>query len=186
MKKYGQSDGEIKQFAYDVFCGLDGMCLPVFLCVGCDKYVCDSLAPIIAEILRKKYNIRAYVYGGLDYNINATNLMSAIHYIETEHPYSQIVLIDATLGDDVGSIILTDGSYAGMGRILPIRKLGDFSILGVVAKKAKELHLNITKMKIVSDLAHSIAKGIAMAMSVFSTKIGQKFTQNLKYYEKNL
>ena len=40
MKKYGQSDGEIKQFAYDVFCGLNGTRLPVFLCVGCDKYVC--------------------------------------------------------------------------------------------------------------------------------------------------
>ncbi len=186
MKKYRQNDDEIKAFAYDIYSRLKANSIPVFLCVGCDKFVCDSLAPIIAEILKKRYNIYAYIYGGLDYNINATNLMQAIHYVETEHPHSQIILIDATLGSDVGDMIVTDSSYAGMGRILPIRRVGDFSILGVVARRAKELHLSTTKFKIVSDLAQAIARGIAMAMSVVSTKIGSNFGQNSKYYEKNL
>ena len=186
MKYYGQSDEEIKAFAYDIFSRLKGNKMPVFLCVGCDKYVCDSLAPIIAEILKYHYNIPAYIYGGLDYNINARNLMQALHYIEVEHPLSQVVLIDATLGQDIGKILVTESSFAGMGRVLPIRRLGDFSILGVVAARAKELRLNATKMKIVSDLAHSMARGIAMAVSIFSTKVGVNFVQNLKYYEKNL
>ena len=184
MRAYAIDD--IKNFAYDVLCRIKTDSVPVFLCVGCDKYICDSLAPIVAEILKKKYDIYAYVYGGVDYNINSINLMRTIRYIETEHPRSQIILVDATLGDNIGSIIVTDGSYAGMGRVLPIRKVGDFSILGVVAKKAKELHLNSTRLKIVTDLANAISRGIAMAMSVVSTKVGANFVQNSKYYEKNL
>ena len=74
-----------KKFAYSLLNKLRGKEMPVFLCVGSDKFVCDCLAPIVAEMLTKKYNIPAYVYGGLDYNINASNLTQAKNYIETIH-----------------------------------------------------------------------------------------------------
>ena len=143
---------------------------PVFLCVGSDKVVCDSVGPIVAEMLTKKYNIAAYVYGGLDYNINAQNLTQALNYIEITHPNSQIILIDATLGDNVGQVMLGAGSFAALGKVLPIRKIGNFSILGVVDKKSKSFNLNTTKLKIVMELSEFIAKAVAMAVMEYSKR----------------
>ena len=155
---------KLKEFALEFLKKIKLYGRPVFLCVGSDKYVCDSLAPMVAERLKKTYNVNAYVYGGLDYNIDGTNLMEAVNYIETEHPNSFLVLIDATLGDDVGEVKITEGSFAGLGRTLPIRKIGTLSILGVVARKGKDFSLNSTRLKVVVELAEFISTGCAMAL----------------------
>ena len=168
MKEYSICREDLKKFAYQIFSKISTEERPVFLCVGTDKLVVDSLAPIVGELLTKKYNIYAYVYGGLDYNINAENLSSALNYIEVEHPTSQIILIDATLGENVGKVLITEGCFAGLGRVLPIRKIGNFSILGVVERKGKSFLLNTTRLKVVVDLAKFIAKGIAMAIDAKS------------------
>ena len=128
--------------------------------MGSDKFVCDCLAPIVAEMLTKKYNIPAYVYGGLDYNINATNLTQAKNYIETIHSKNPIVLIDATLGENVGTVILSSGGYAGMGKILPLKKVGDLSILGVVGN-TYNFDLNSTKLGTILKEAKFIARSVA-------------------------
>lgn len=164
VKQFNRNNEDLKRFALELLRNLRKDKWPVFLCVGSDKFVCDSLAPIVAEILRKKYNINAYVYGGLDYNINANNLMEAVNYIETEHPRSTLILIDATLGDEVGQIRLSNGSFAGLGRRLPIKKVGQLSILGVVGKRTKNFDLNSTRLRLVTDLAQFISKGCAMAV----------------------
>jgi len=170
VKEYELDELSLKDFAYDILKRLHLEKKPVFLCVGSDKYVCDCLAPIVSEMLTKKYNINAYVYGGLDYNINASNLTQAINYVETEHPFSQIILIDATLGDNVGKVIMTNGSFAGLGKVLPIRKIGNFSILGVVSQKVKTFDLNSTRLRVVLSQAKFIAKGIAMAIEEYSKR----------------
>ena len=136
----------------------------VFMRVGSDKYVADSLGPIVAEILKKRYMISTYVYGGLDYNINATNLTECYKYIKTIHPYSQIVLIDATLGDNIGEIFLTEGAYAGMGKVLPLQKFGDWSILGVVGKKGRDFRLNTVKLQKIIEMAELISQAVFMAL----------------------
>lgn len=174
MKEYSTDAVSIKDFAYDILKRLHLGRKPVFLCVGSDKFVCDLLAPIVSEMLTKKYNIDAYVYGGLDYNINAHNLAQAINYVETEHPHSQIILVDATLGDNVGNVIITTGSFAGLGKVLPIRKIGNFSILGVVNKKVKTFDLNSTRLKLVLDEARFISKGIAMAVAEHAN-LGERY-----------
>ena len=135
------------------------------MCVGSDKFVCDSVAPIVAEILKNEYNIDAFVYGGLDYNINATNLSEAVNYIETVHPSKHIVLIDVTLGENVGNVILRDGSFPGMGKSLPIRKVGMTSILAVVARKVAKFDLNSVKLRNVMNMARFIAQGCYLAVS---------------------
>lgn len=161
---------KLKDFAMEILKKIRLYGRPVFLCVGSDKYVCDSLAPMVAELLKKTYNVSAYVYGGLDYNIDANNLVQAVNYVEAYHPNSFLVLIDATLGDDVGEIRITEGSYAGLGRTLPIRKIGTMSILGVVAKKGKNFTLNSTRLKVVVELAQFIATGCAMALDYLDSK----------------
>ena len=167
---------KIKDFAYEIYTKIDVDNYPVFLCVGSDKFVADSLGPIVAEMLVKKYNIPAYVYGGLDYNVNATNLSVVYNYIECEHPRSQIIVIDATLSDSEG-VIVTEGCFAGMGKILPIKKLGNFSILGVVGEKGKNFKLNTTRLLEVKERASFISKGIAMAL------FAKMHTQNSTNYE---
>ena len=166
MQIFNCDDENLKNFAYEIYKKLKPTARPVFLCVGSDKFVCDSVAPIVAELLTKKYNINAFVYGGLDYNINANNLNTAINYLEVEHPNSQIVLIDATVGDEVGKVELTAGTFAGMGKLIPIKKIGNFSILAVVGKKEKTFDLNSVRLATVYNLSKFIAKGIAMAISI--------------------
>lgn len=160
------NDGEgLFRFAYDLREKIRGCGVPVFLCVGSDKWVCDSLAPMVAELLRKEYNVRGYVYGGLQYNINAHNLMEAVNYIESVHGDGSCILIDATVGENVGTIQMTEGSFAGMGRCLPIRKVGGISILGVVARGKRDFRLNSVRLGGVVALSRFIAKGCYLAVS---------------------
>ena len=177
---FDRSREDLIKFSGELYNKMKVLGRPVFLCVGSDKWVCDSLAPIVAETLREEYNIHAYVYGGLDYNINANNLMEAVSYIETVHPSNPIFLIDATLGDNVGRVEIKDGCVAGMGKCLPIRKLGTVSILGVVGRKGKNFDLNSTRLKVVMELAGFISTGCFLAMEKFdrskTVSIGQKMS----------
>ena len=161
MESFDLGLDNLKKFAISLMRELRGKEMPVFLCVGSDKFVSDSLAPIVSEMLTKKYNIPAYVYGGLDYNINATNLTCAVNYIETVHPHNPIVLIDATLGEDVGKIKLTNGGFAGLGKVIPIKRVGDISILGVVGRKSQNFDLNSTRLKLILEEAKFISLGVA-------------------------
>lgn len=177
LDKVGQ-----KKFVLSLFEMLRGKEMPVFLCVGSDKFVSDSLAPIVSELLIKKYNIPAYVYGGLDYNINATNLTQAINYIETMHPRNPIVLIDATLGEHVGKVLLTSGGFCGMGKILPLKKVGDISILGVVGKNHKNFDLNSTRLSLVVSQAKFISQTIAFVTNKLFVEKQQRISQLNKIY----
>ena len=170
----------IVQFAYELYLKIKRHGTPIFLCVGSDKWVCDSLAPIVAEILKKEYNIGAYVYGGLDYNINAQNLVQAINYIETVHKDCTVVLIDATLGESVGKIELKEGCFAGMGKCLPIKKIGTISILGVVGKY-KNFDLNSTRLKLIMELSRFIAIGCFVAVEKYNqTNIDNEYKVSTK------
>ena len=168
MQRFLVNGGNIKDLAYEIYKNLDKNRRPVFVCVGSDRFVCDSLAPIVAEYLRGTYNISAFVYGGLDYNITAENLSSAMNYITTEHSREQIVLIDAAVGENLGEIMVTRSSYPALGRALPITSPADFSVLGVVGCKSADFNLNSTRLRVVVDMAKTISKAVAMAMSVFA------------------
>lgn len=179
MEEFDLSKDNHKKFVYSLLNSLRGKEMPIFLCVGSDKFVCDSLAPIVGEMLTKKYNIPAYVYGNLDYNINAKNLIQAINYIETMHPKNPIVLIDATLDDNVGRIKLCKGSFAGMGKLLPLKKIGDLSILGVVGKRCGDFNLNSTNLSLVMKLATFISLGIAFVCNRLMEEKSERM-RNLK------
>ncbi len=136
----------------------------MLLCVGSDKYVSDSLGPIVAEILRHIYNIPAIVYGGVGYNVNATNLIEVVHYIETMHEEAKIILIDATLDTNVGEILLRDNAFAGAGNCLLNRKLGNVAVLGVVGRRVANFNLNSTRLRTIMQMAEFIAKGCYVAV----------------------
>ena len=152
------------KFGYELLKKIKGRDKVVFLCVGSDKFVSDSLAPIVAEMLKRVYNIPAIVYGGIDYNINATNLMEVVHYIEAMQEDAMIILIDATLDVNVGEVIIRDGAFAGLGKCVPNRKLGDIAILGVVGRRYANFNLNSTRLKVIMQMAEFISKGCYLAV----------------------
>lgn len=166
MEKYLAGKSDVKELAFEIYKEIDKRTVPVFVCIGCDKFVCDSLAPIVAENLKHKYGVFAFVYGGLDYNITAENLTEALNYITTQHDGAQIIVIDATLGETLGEIKLSKSCYPALAKTLPKRRVGDLSILGVVGKKSADFNLNSTRLKIVMSMANDISLAIAMALSI--------------------
>lgn len=152
------------RFGYELYKKIKGQNEVVFLCVGSDKYVSDCLAPIVAELLRHSYNIPARVYGGVRYNVNATNLMEVVHYIEAMHENAKLVMIDATLDTNVGEVLIRDKAFAGVGKCLPNRTIGELSILGVVGRRVANFNLNSTRLKLVMQMADFIARGCYMAV----------------------
>lgn len=140
---------------------------PLFLCVGTDKVISDSLAPIVAELLKHKYKIKNKVVGDLIYNINSKNLKNAVSEIKKKYPYNTIFLIDSTLGsfEDLGDVIFKkDGSIAG-GLNGHIEKIGEYSILGISScyGATNKILLNGTRLSLILKMANFIADAINLS-----------------------
>ncbi len=147
---------------------------PVFLCVGTDKVVGDSLGALVGEILKYKYQINGYIYGTLDHNITANNLAETIKEIKAIHPDSPIVLIDGILGqlDEVGQVkYYPSGAYPS-GEYGAGYYVGDYSILAVVNCKGMDslTFVKSVRLKTIITMAEFIADSINRAY---------KFSQNL-------
>ena len=143
--------------------------LPVFMCVGVDKVVLDSLAPIVSNLLTKKYNIPAFIYGSLEYNITAKNLVYAKNFIDIMHPKHKVIIIDATIGeyDEVGKVKVVHGGVVPAVYSLDNPKsMGDYAILGVVGTTGirGKIVLNNTSMQLVLQMAEFIAECISKAI----------------------
>ena len=86
--------------------------LPVIMCVGTNKVVCDSVGPLAGTLLRHKYRALAYVYGTLEKPLNALNINTAYEFIKGVHPLSQIILVDASISsDETGIIKISSASH---------------------------------------------------------------------------
>ena len=147
---------------------------PVFLCVGTDKVVGDSIGAIVGEILTNNDSISGYIYGNLEHNITATNISDTIFKIKNLHPNSPIVVIDGILGDidEVGQVKFYPYGTIPAGEFNNGEFVGDYSILAVVDVKGIDTltFLNSVKLKTAIDMARFIADSIARAYK-FSQKL---------------
>ena len=137
---------------------------PIFICIGSDLVMGDSLGPLVGTFLKEK-NIRSYVYGTLNYPITAKEVEYARTYLKQMHPNSISIAIDAAVGssDDVGLIkILNKGLKPGLGIDKNLGVVGDLSIIGVVAgKSVKHYNLfSLTRLNLIYSMAETIANGI--------------------------
>ena len=156
--------------------------LPIIVCIGCDRVVGDSLAPIVGDILKNKYNLPTYVYGDLDYNITAQEIKELVCKVKTWHPNAPIVVIDATLGkqEEVGVIkYYKGGCYPAAVYGNNTTKVGDYCILGVVDenKTSKQAFLCGITMQTITELANVIAMSVATAF---------KFSHIINYVSDNV
>ena len=154
---------------------------PIFICIGSDLVLGDSLGPLIGTILKKK-KINSYVYGTLNFPITAKEVETAGTYLENLHPNSIKIAIDAAIGnsDDVGLIKVFDkGLKPGLGVNKNLKVIGDVSIIAVVAGKSIQNHnlFNLTHLNLVYKMAEKIVDGIEKYIS-YVTKNADFISQN--------
>ncbi len=142
---------------------------PVFICIGSDLVLGDSLGPLIGTLLKNK-NIPAFIYGTLSYPITAKEVEKARTLLKKTHPNSPIIAIDAAVGDqqDVGLIkVIKDGLKPGLGVNKNLGTIGDVSIIGVVAPKSNDniKLFNLTRLNLIYTMAEQIANGIEKYIS---------------------
>ena len=145
------------------------MSIPVIICIGSASVMGDSLGPLVGDLLRDKYNVKAFVYGGIKQPVNGINYQKYIEHISKTHRDSFIFAVDACVGDgrDIGKIkISTAGVTAGGALNKNLQRVGDIGILGVVAKRGQDnlSALMQVSYNIVNEMSAVIAKRIASAL----------------------
>lgn len=139
---------------------------PVVLCIGSDLAVGDSLGPVSGTLIRQKGDFGGYVYGTLKSPITAKEVKYVNDFLRKTHPDSKIIAIDAAVGEesDVGLIKVTDGALRpGSGANKRLGKVGDVSVLGIVARKSAFSYslLNLTRLNVIYAMAERIAAAVS-------------------------
>lgn len=159
---------------------------PIFVCVGSDLVVGDSLGPLIGTRLREK-DCGTYVYGTLNAPVTAKEVNYAKKYIRQMHPNSIIIAIDAAVGDseDVGLMrVVDEGLRPGLGVHKRLEEIGDLSIIGIVASRsAKNYNLfNLTRLNLVYMMAEKIVAGISDYMDNFCIDNANTFESDVDFF----
>lgn len=156
----------------------DGICLtlkrllppnsiPVILCIGSDLSVGDSLGPVTGTKLKEKLSkLNCFVYGTLAKPITAHEIKYMNDFLKATHPDSTVIAIDAAVGaaGDIGLLKVSKNRLApGSGANKKLSKVGDVSIIGIVAEKSIFNYslFSATRLNIVYKMADIISDGIS-------------------------
>ncbi len=140
---------------------------PVIACIGSDLSVGDSLGPIVGtKLIEKLRHLNVYVYGCLAKPLTAHEIRYTNEFIRSTHPTSPIIAVDAAVGaaGDVGLIkIVKGGLRPGSGANKKLTKVGDVSIMGIVAEKSMFNYslFSSTRLNLVYKMSQIISDGIA-------------------------
>lgn len=137
---------------------------PIFICVGSDLVLGDSLGPLVGTFLKRK-RVSSYVYGTLNYPITAREIEYAKKHLKQMHPDCITIAIDAAVGsaDDIGLIkIANRGLKPGLGVDKNLGVIGDISIIGIISEKSHKNYslYNLTRLNLVYKMAEQISDGI--------------------------
>lgn len=140
---------------------------PVIVCIGSDLSVGDSLGPVTGTKLKEKLQGQnVYVYGTLAKPITAHEVKYTNNFIRSTHPDSPVIAVDAAVGaaGDIGLIkVAKRGLKPGSGANKRLCKLGDVSIMGIVAEKSLFNYslFSSTRLNMVYRMAEIIAEGLS-------------------------
>lgn len=140
---------------------------PVVVCIGSDLSVGDSLGPVTGTKLKEKLaGLNVYVYGTLARPITAHEVKYTNQFLKNTHPGSPIIAIDAAVGaaGDIGLIkIAGRGLTPGSGANKRLAKIGDVSVMGIVAEKSLFNYslFSATRLNVVYKMAEIISEGVA-------------------------
>lgn len=142
-------------------------CAPVILCIGSDLSVGDALGPIVGTKLKEKLKgLNLFVYGTLSKPITAREVKYMNEFLHHTHPESPVIAIDAAVGagGDIGLIKISKrGLKPGSGANKKLAKVGDVSVMGIVAEKSMFNYslFSATRLNLVYKMAEIIAEGVA-------------------------
>lgn len=145
---------------------------PIFICIGSDLVLGDSLGPLVGTFLKNK-NVQSYIYGTLNFPITAKEVEYAGTYLKKMHPDSIAIAIDAAVGnaDDIGLIrVMNKGIKPGLGVDKNLGTVGDLGIVGIVAGKSLQNYnlFNLTRLNLVYKMAEKISDGICRYIEYLS------------------
>lgn len=154
---------------------------PVIVCIGSDLSVGDSLGPVTGTKLKEKLKgLNVYVYGTLSKPITAHEVKYTNQFIRNTHPDSTVIAIDAAVGvaGDIGLIkVAKRGLKPGSGANKRLAKIGDVSVMGIVAEKSLFNYslFSSTRLNIVYKMAEIIAEGVSTFIidALQSSKLSQ-------------
>lgn len=157
---------------------------PIFVCIGSDLAIGDSLGPICGTILKQKIN-GYYIYGCLKKPVTAKEIQFINQFVKNAHPSSTIIAIDAAVGNinDIGLIKILDyGIKPGSGVNKKLDLVGDISIMGIVAERSSYHYsiLHATRLNLVFTMAKIISESI-----IKFTTYQESSSKTLHYFRKN-
>ncbi len=125
----------------------------IFICIGTNKIVGDSLGPIVGEILKqnlKEKNIS--IIGDLTYNVNIKNIYQNIRRIENNYDNPYIISIDSALSKTIAPenvFIIKKGLIPGSALKRKSIEIGNIAIKGIVGKYDKNSLKNYYNLRTV-------------------------------------
>ena len=160
---------------------------PVFLCIGSDLAIGDSLGPLCGSILKMKLN-GYFIYGCLKKPVTAKEVKYINQFLKNMHPKSSIIAIDAAVGreSDIGIIkIINSGMRPGSGVNKKLDIVGDLSIMGIVAARSPLNYsiLHATRLNLVYTMANIISESILKFTE--NSKLSSKTIQYFQYKKNN-
>ena len=141
----------------------------VFLCVGTNKCIGDSLGPRVGQILSQKIKRNnVYVFGNLEQNVTYNNINIILEEIYSKIVNPYLIIIDSALSDSryIGNVIINKKSMIiGSGLNKKDYKLGNISIKGIVGEDNKDNIMNFNNLNnisetLVKNLSDNISKQI--------------------------
>ena len=137
----------------------------VYLCIGSDRYIGESLGPLTGSLIMEKAGIPR-VYGPLEEPIHAFNLKPALKDIHKTYHNPLIICVDASLGtkEQVGDVLFVDAPLMpgkALERMLP--ETGEYHFQGIVNyldPLPTSQFLNDTRLHTVMKLSRLIAQVI--------------------------
>ena len=140
----------------------------IFLCIGTNKVIGDSVGPIVGNELKSMENNFVQIYGTMDNTLNFINAREIIKelYYNFDNPF--LVTIDAALSEikKRGDIVVSEG-YIKIGKALQksICFYSNINIKCVVGKSYLEKEKNVKELKSVKieetmEIANVVSSGI--------------------------
>lgn len=147
----------------------------VFLCIGENSCIGDSLGPCVGELLSNRIkDNHVSVIGNIQRNVNSKNFDYICNQIEKKKKHPYFIMIDAALSnkDLIGNIIIHKNKML-IGKALGNNKIpmGNLSIKGIVGEDLKNpiknfYNLNLVPDNIIESLAKEIVNQIVRALEV--------------------
>lgn len=150
----------------------------IIVCIGTDRCIGDCLGPLTGTILKSK-NFPLPVYGTISEPIHALNLDKKLNDIKSLYPKSEIIGVDACLGNsnNIGEIQVRDYPIhpgKGVGKSLP--DVGNSSIIGIVDScDSTELFTNRNiRLNLILDMTMVISDALMHSYYLFRNTHNKK------------